>query len=100
MLTPQQVGQFKSILEKQKQELEQTIQTHENTDRASERDSVGELSSYDNHPGDMATELYEREKTSGLLSFGINSLRTRNMPCKNRSGYVRHLRSVWRRDSI
>ena len=86
MLTPQQVGQFKSILEKQKQELEQTIQTHENTDRASERDSVGELSSYDNHPGDMATELYEREKTSGLLSFGINSLRTRNMPCKNRSG--------------
>ncbi len=69
MLTPQQIGQFKSILEKQKQELEQTIQTHENTDRASERDSVGELSSYDNHPGDMATELYEREKDFGLIEF-------------------------------
>ncbi|MDA1669791.1 yteA family sporulation protein, partial [Bacillus cereus] len=30
MLTPQQINQFKSVLEKQKQELEQTIQTHEN----------------------------------------------------------------------
>ena len=56
MLTPQQINQFKSVLEKQKQELEQTIQTHENEDRASERESVGELSSYDNHPADMATE--------------------------------------------
>ena len=73
MLTPQQINQFKSVLEKQKQELEQTIQTHENEDRASERESVGELSSYDNHPADMATELYERQKTSDLLSFGINS---------------------------
>lgn len=69
MLTPQQINQFKSILEKQQQEVEQTIQTHENTDRASERDSVGELSSYDNHPGDMATELYEREKDFGLIEF-------------------------------
>lgn len=73
MLTPQQINQFKSVLEKQKQELEQTIQTHENEDRASERESVGELSSYDNHPADMATELYERQRTSDLLSFGINS---------------------------
>ena len=29
-------------------------------------DSVGELSGYDNHPGDLATELYEREKDIGL----------------------------------
>ena len=29
MLTPQQINQFKSILEKQQQEVEQTIQTHE-----------------------------------------------------------------------
>ncbi|WP_059037726.1 yteA family sporulation protein, partial [Bacillus mycoides] len=69
MLTPQQINQFKSILEKQQQEVEQTIQTHEDENRASERDSVGELSSYDNHPGDMATELYEREKDFGLIEF-------------------------------
>ncbi|MDK3011228.1 yteA family sporulation protein [Bacillus cereus] len=69
MLTPQQINQFKSVLEKQKHELEQTIQTHENEDRASERESVGELSSYDNHPADMATELYEREKDFGLIEL-------------------------------
>ncbi|MGI0532320.1 TraR/DksA C4-type zinc finger protein [Bacillus pfraonensis] len=69
MLTPQQVNHFKSILEKQQQELEQTLQNHENEDRASERESVGELSAYDNHPGDMATELYEREKDFGLIEL-------------------------------
>lgn len=69
MLTPQQINHFRAILEKQKQELEQTLQNHENEDRASERESVGELSAYDNHPGDMATELYEREKDFGLIEF-------------------------------
>ncbi len=29
-------------------------------------DSVGELSGYDNHPGDLGTELFEREKDIGL----------------------------------
>ncbi|MCQ6289394.1 yteA family sporulation protein, partial [Bacillus cereus] len=48
MLTPQQVGQLKSILEKQKQQLDQTIQTHEKPARPSQRDAVGELSSIDN----------------------------------------------------
>src|SRR5699024_9392544 len=33
---------------------------------ASYIDSVGELSSYDNHPGDMGTELYERGKDIAL----------------------------------
>lgn len=69
MLTPQQLNHFQSILEKQQQELEQTLQNHEGPDRASERDAVGELSAYDNHPGDMATELYEREKDFGLVEF-------------------------------
>ncbi|PEY32447.1 hypothetical protein CN354_21135 [Bacillus cereus] len=69
MLTPQQINHFKSILEKQLHEIEQTLQSHEGEDRASERESVGELSAYDNHPGDMATELYEREKDFGLIEF-------------------------------
>lgn len=29
-------------------------------------DSIGELSGYDNHPGDIGTELFEREKDFGL----------------------------------
>ncbi|MEY8348881.1 TraR/DksA C4-type zinc finger protein [Bacillus cereus] len=69
MLTPQQINHFKSMLEQQQQELEQTLHNHENEDRASERESVGELSAYDNHPGDMATELYEREKDFGLIEL-------------------------------
>lgn len=31
------------------------------------RDDTGELSTYDNHPGDIASELYEREKDVALL---------------------------------
>jgi YteA family regulatory protein len=34
---------------------------------ASLRDSTGELSGYDNHPGDLGTELYERGKDIALL---------------------------------
>ncbi|WP_372663080.1 TraR/DksA C4-type zinc finger protein [Cohnella sp.] len=34
---------------------------------ASFRDSTGELSSYDNHPGDAGTETYERSKDLALL---------------------------------
>ena len=32
----------------------------------SEREASGELSSYDNHPGDLGTELFEREKDVAL----------------------------------
>jgi YteA family regulatory protein len=66
MLSPQQIQHFKSMLLKQKKELETSIQMRETDERASERESVGELSLYDNHPGDMGTELYEREKDLGL----------------------------------
>ncbi|MFD3448690.1 yteA family sporulation protein [Microbacteriaceae bacterium 4G12] len=74
MLSPQQLAQFKSVLMKNKQELEESIQRHESYDRASERESVGELSSYDNHPADLGTELYEREKDFGLLELAHKQL--------------------------
>ncbi|MBO9130936.1 TraR/DksA C4-type zinc finger protein [Bacillus sp. 165] len=66
MLSPQQVEHFKTVLLKQKKELEASIQMRETNERANERESVGELSLYDNHPGDMGTELFEREKDLGL----------------------------------
>ncbi|MFX3623751.1 MAG: TraR/DksA C4-type zinc finger protein [Ectobacillus sp.] len=69
MLTPQQLQKCKDMLLHEKQELENSIQKREEYDRASELESVGELSMYDNHPGDMATETYEREKDLGLLEF-------------------------------
>ncbi len=30
-------------------------------------ETIGELSAYDNHPGDLGTEMYERSKDLGLL---------------------------------
>ncbi|KMY55134.1 molecular chaperone DnaK [Bacillus sp. FJAT-27231] len=40
----------------------------------SERDTTGELSMYDNHPADIATELHEREKNLALSDHHNNEL--------------------------
>lgn len=40
-----------------------------------ERDTTGELSLYDNHPADIATELYEREKNLALSEHHENELK-------------------------
>lgn len=46
---------------------QQLNKTEKETDiRDSSREEVGELSMYDNHPGDMGTELFEREKDLAL----------------------------------
>lgn len=39
---------------------------HFQLEKGLDHESTGELSSYDNHPGDDATELYEREKDLAL----------------------------------
>src|SRR5690625_4737895 len=40
----------------------------------SQTDAIGELSSYDNHPADLGTELYEREKDITLYAHAENEL--------------------------
>lgn len=45
---------------------------------ASQTDAVGELSSYDNHPGDMATEIYERGKDIALNEHAEKELEAIN----------------------
>lgn len=46
---------------------QQLLITEKGTDiKESAQDNVGELSMYDNHPGDMGTELFEREKDLAL----------------------------------
>lgn len=42
--------------------------------KASEKESIGELSSYDNHPADMGTELFEREKDLALHEHAESEL--------------------------
>ena len=66
----------KSILKKELLELqEQLTKTEETTDiKDSSREDVGELSMYDNHPGDMGTELFEREKDMALNTHAVNEL--------------------------
>ncbi|KHD85615.1 TraR/DksA C4-type zinc finger protein [Heyndrickxia ginsengihumi] len=69
MLTAQQLSHFRSILQDELKEYHQQLNQnddHYQLERSHPYDSVGELSSYDNHPADTGTELYEREKDFAL----------------------------------
>lgn len=68
MLSKNQLSTFRSQLEKDKKDLEEHFKINDHFDLSSghAHESVGELSSYDNHPADEATELYEREKDVAL----------------------------------
>ncbi|MFI2857508.1 TraR/DksA C4-type zinc finger protein [Paenibacillus sp. JSM ZJ436] len=65
-LSNAQLQELRSQLLERKQELERLNASHNHGLSISERDTTGELSHIDNHPGDLATELYEREKDLGL----------------------------------
>lgn len=67
MISKEQTNQLKNRLKQQRDELTKKIQSGKNTRMdLSERDSVSELSAYDNHPADLGTELFEREKDIAL----------------------------------
>lgn len=58
---------FKDNLIKEKNELLRQMKNNNSFGLdESMNDSIGELSGYDNHPADIATELYEREKDIGI----------------------------------
>lgn len=66
-LTEEQVKQLYLQLLEEKVYLEKHFATNDNYGLANSfKDSTGELSMYDNHPGDVATEIYEREKDISL----------------------------------
>ncbi len=68
MLTKEQLSTFRSQLINAKKGVEEQIRDGDHFDlqQGHAHESVGELSSYDNHPGDEGTELYEREKDIAL----------------------------------
>ncbi|WP_336046374.1 TraR/DksA C4-type zinc finger protein [Solibacillus ferritrahens] len=66
MLTEKQLAKLKKQLIEQKSELIGDENENELLARASLRDSTDELSTVDNHPADLATELYDREKDMAL----------------------------------
>jgi YteA family regulatory protein len=66
MITSSQIAQCKAALLERQTELINHVQDHFGTSLELAKESVSELSNYDNHPGDMGTELYEREKDIAL----------------------------------
>lgn len=76
MLTSEQLNTFKSTLLRQKKEIEERLTNNDyfNLTSGHAHDSVGELSSYDNHPGDEGTELFERQKDIALKEHEENEL--------------------------
>ncbi len=68
LLSEDQLSNLKKELYDQKDALEKKDMDddREYMERGSLRDSVDELSTIDNHPADLGTELYEREKDMAL----------------------------------
>lgn len=60
---------FEALLIEEKRERENSLFSNTLGMDVSLRDATGELSSYDNHPGDMGTETFEAEKN---FSFRTN----------------------------
>ncbi|WP_070120390.1 TraR/DksA C4-type zinc finger protein [Bacillus marinisedimentorum] len=68
MLTDKQLQGLRSQLTALKNDAESLLRDsdHYGLDQEANKWSVGELANYDNHPGDIGTELYEREKDIAL----------------------------------
>ncbi|EGL82576.1 transcriptional regulator, TraR/DksA family [Caldalkalibacillus thermarum TA2.A1] len=68
MLTEEQKRELHAALMTRYRELEAQLahNDHFGQERALVKDSVGELSNYDNHPSDLGTEEYERAKDIAL----------------------------------
>jgi YteA family regulatory protein len=65
MITEEQQNRCKAILMERQSKLIKHVQDHFGLQSAV-KDTTGELSSYDNHPADMGTELFERGKDIAL----------------------------------
>jgi YteA family regulatory protein len=68
MLSTQLLSELRLQLLQEKSDVENHLQQndHFQLKRGHPHESVGELSSYDNHPADEGTELFEREKDIAL----------------------------------
>lgn len=67
MLNKEELNELKKQLTDQKEYLENKTKSNRNSRMdLSQRDSVSELSAYDNHPADLGTELFERQKDVAL----------------------------------
>nr|WP_281419810.1 TraR/DksA C4-type zinc finger protein [Evansella tamaricis] len=82
-MTKEQFTQLKETLTEMKRDLESRLNGQNYGLRfAHAKESVGELSNYDNHPGDQGTELYEREKDLALNEHSEHYLDQINIALK------------------
>jgi YteA family regulatory protein len=68
MLSTEQLASLRLQLLQEKEELKERVEQNDQygLERGHFHESMGELSSYDNHPADEGSELYEREKDIAL----------------------------------
>jgi len=66
ILNEKKISKLKNMLIEERCLLERKMETNDEYLEGSLRDSVDELSTVDNHPADLGTELYEREKDMAL----------------------------------
>lgn len=59
---------YQALLSRKK-DLTQQISRHRDFLQTPEAEMTNELSSYDQHPGDLGTDMFEREKSLGLLEM-------------------------------
>lgn len=85
MLTPNELSSIKVELMQRKKEVSEGLEATDyfDTERAHVHDSIGELSNYDNHPGDHGTELFEREKDIALVEHAEKELKDINHALAN-----------------
>ena len=75
ILTEKQIATLKNMLIEQKNDAEVVMEKADGLlDKGSLRDSIDELSTIDNHPADLATELYEREKDIAIKAHEDDAL--------------------------
>ncbi|AZO94415.1 TraR/DksA C4-type zinc finger protein [Halocella sp. SP3-1] len=65
---------YKKLLLKEKNELEAGLELMSNEEKRSLKESTGELSSYDNHPADQASNTYGRELDRGIRDNSLTLL--------------------------
>ncbi|MFA8439720.1 TraR/DksA C4-type zinc finger protein [Pueribacillus sp. YX66] len=75
-LSEQQLHEFQLTLLKMKKTIENRLDSSKEFGLKDEliKESTGELSNYDNHPADHATELFEREKDLALREHSTREL--------------------------
>lgn len=74
-LNKQQLSELRQLLRKEKAQIEKRLAAHDHAGlELAEREMTGELSTSDNHPADVATDVYEREKDMALQDHAAEGL--------------------------